>query len=235
MKKQLQQIYDKVQCVAAVNIAQHLAPFIQQDVTSNNLNAISPMPSVAVTSATPSFNMVPATPPSSTSAIQPTTQSIVNNAIACVPSSSVIALPPSTPSSVNNMMPPANINPMIPIDHCSNSSDGPPVGAVTEATTTTYTQNLLTSAEITPIYLKSRNRRNFAALLVERLFDVETRLKSNVSGRGKEKLDPEIIKYVKAKVFEFYECSSLETKTEWAKCVVSIDDKSRSLKKRKSP
>ena len=61
---------------------------------------------------------------------------------------------------------------------------------------------LLSSAEITPIYVKSRNRRNFAALLVERLFDVETRLKSNVSGRGKEKLDPVIMKYVKAKVFQ---------------------------------
>ena len=93
---------------------------------------------------------------------------------------------------------------------------------------------LLSSAEITPIYVKSCNRRNFAALLVERLFDVETRLKSNVSGRGKERLDPEVMKYIKAKVFEFYECCPSETKVEWRKCITSIDEKSRALKKRKN-
>jgi len=131
----------------------------------------------------------------------------------------------------------ANINPTMPINAGSSLNDMmalPPVRVTTEIETITYTQDLLTSAEITPIYIKSRNRRNFAALLVERLFDVETRLKSNVSGRGKEKLDPEIMKYIKAKVFQFYECNPSEIKAEWAKCVVSIDDKSRSLKKRKS-
>ena len=91
---------------------------------------------------------------------------------------------------------------------------------------------LLSPAEITPIYVKSRNRRNFAALLVEKLFDVPTRLKSNVSGRGKERLDPEIMKYVKKKVFEFYECTNSEKKDEWRNCVKSVDDKSRALKKR---
>ena len=84
------------------------------------------------------------------------------------------------------------------------------------------------------IYIKSRNRRNFAALFVERLFDMETRLRCNVSDRGKEKLDAEIIKYIQAKVFAFYECNYSEMKAEWAKCITFIDDKSRSLKKRKS-
>ena len=60
-----------------------------------------------------------------------------------------------------------------------------------------YSKELLSSSEITPVYETSRNRRNFAALLVKRLFDVPTRMRSNVAGRGKEKLDPEIIKYVK--------------------------------------
>lgn len=97
-----------------------------------------------------------------------------------------------------------------------------------------YTKGLLPSSQLTSIFLKSKTRRNFAALLVKRLFDVETRLKSNVSGRGKEQLDPEIIKYVKAKAFEFYECPQSDIKEEWAKCVVSIDEKSRALKKLKS-
>ena len=55
----------------------------------------------------------------------------------------------------------------------------------------TYSKELLTSAELIPIYVTSRNRRNFAALLMQRLFDVPTCMRSNVAGRGKEKLDPE--------------------------------------------
>lgn len=97
-----------------------------------------------------------------------------------------------------------------------------------------YSKELIPPGQLTSIYTKSKTRRNFAALLVKKLFDVETRLKSNVSGRGKEQLDPEIIKYVKAKAFEFYECPPSEVKEEWAKCVISIDEKSRSLKKLKS-
>ena len=93
-----------------------------------------------------------------------------------------------------------------------------------------YIRELLSSSEITPIYVKSKNRNNFAALLVECLFDVPTRPKSNVTGRGKERLDPEIMQYIKAKDFEFYECLASEVKEEWKKCIKSIDDKSRALK-----
>ena len=95
-----------------------------------------------------------------------------------------------------------------------------------------YNRELLSSSEITPIYVKSKNRNNFAALLVERLFDVQTRLKSNVAGRGKERLDPEIMQYIKAKVFEFYECNASEVKDQWKKCITSIDDKSRGLRRK---
>ena len=37
--------------------------------------------------------------------------------------------------------------------------------------------------------------------MIHILFDEETRLKSNVESKGKEQLDPEIIKYVKRKCF----------------------------------
>lgn len=100
-------------------------------------------------------------------------------------------------------------------------------------TTLPYSKELLSLSEITPIYTKSRNRRNFAALLVQRLFDIQTRMRSNVAGRGKERLDPEIMKYIKAKCFEYFECPPSEIKNEWSKCVVSIDEKSRALKKLK--
>ena len=55
---------------------------------------------------------------------------------------------------------------------------------------------LIPQSDLVPLYTKSKNRGNFAALMVVRLFDKETRLKSNVRGRGKEKLDPDIMKYV---------------------------------------
>ena len=95
-----------------------------------------------------------------------------------------------------------------------------------------YTKEMLSVSEITPIYIKSKNRSNFAALLVERLFDAPTRLKSNVTGRGKERLDPQIMQYVKAKAFSFYECNPSEINGEWNKCIKSIDDKSRGLKRK---
>jgi len=51
----------------------------------------------------------------------------------------------------------------------------------------TYSKELLTSSKITPIYTKSKNGRNFTPLLVQKLFDVPTHMRSNVAGRGKEK------------------------------------------------
>ena len=78
-----------------------------------------------------------------------------------------------------------------------------------------YTRELLSFSEITPIYVKSKNRNNFAALLVEYFFDVPTRPKSNITGRGKEHLDPEMMQYIKAKDFEFYEFLASEVKEEW--------------------
>ena len=50
----------------------------------------------------------------------------------------------------------------------------------------------------------------------------------------KNYIDPEIIAYIKAKAFEYYECNASEVKNQWAKCVTAIDDKSRALKRLKS-
>ena len=46
-------------------------------------------------------------------------------------------------------------------------------------------------------FTKGKNRSHFAASLVEKLIDEETRVKSNIRGRGKEKLDPTITAYVR--------------------------------------
>lgn len=59
------------------------------------------------------------------------------------------------------------------------------------------TSGLVPQDDLVSMYTKSKNRGNLAALLVAYLFDKETRMKSNVCGRGKEKFDPEIMKYVR--------------------------------------
>ena len=53
----------------------------------------------------------------------------------------------------------------------------------------------MASRRVVSLFTKSKNRGNFSALLNVELFDKETRKRSNVCGRGKEKLDPEIIRY----------------------------------------
>ena len=49
-------------------------------------------------------------------------------------------------------------------------------------------------------------------------------MKSNVRGRRKEKLDPNIIDYVKEKCF-YYFPTEVDDEEEWAKCIKNIDKK----------
>lgn len=81
--------------------------------------------------------------------------------------------------------------------------------------------------------MKHKTRRSLAAALVNKLFDTETRLKSNVRGRGKDQLDPKIIEYVKKKCFEVYPSDKdSDIKKDWNDCIIAIDDKARDLKRR---
>ena len=57
---------------------------------------------------------------------------------------------------------------------------------------------VMPQSDVVNAFTKEKGRGYFAALLVEKLFDEETRVKSNVRGRGKEKLDPTIIVYIRA-------------------------------------
>lgn len=109
---------------------------------------------------------------------------------------------------------------IINIEEESSSSDTVPM------------EELLTTAELTQIFVKSCSRKNFASCLVRRLFDINTRLRSNVNGRGKDRLDEKKIKYVRRKAFEFFPLTSGEKEVEeWSKCVAAIDESSRRLKK----
>ena len=96
---------------------------------------------------------------------------------------------------------------------------------------------ILDPDEIQRIRSGSCSRRNFAAKLVGRLFDEETRRRSNVSGKlGKMKLNPVLIHYVRSLAFQFYPLEHhLSEKVEWGKCVVSIDEFNRRLNKCAKP
>ena len=89
----------------------------------------------------------------------------------------------------------------------------------------------LTSADVVPIFVKSCSRRNFVVLLIRRLIDKEVRRRSNVTSKGKERMDPDVVQYVKTKCFEYYPCQATDIKKEWSLCIISFDESSRRLNK----
>ena len=87
-------------------------------------------------------------------------------------------------------------------------------------------------AEIQKIKDSSCSRKNFAKKLAEALFDQETRANSNVNGRGKRKLNPIIIKYIRSICFQFYPHHGDE-EAEWKECIRAIDEGKRRLLRKK--
>ena len=94
----------------------------------------------------------------------------------------------------------------------------------------TSDEDLLTSGEISQIFLKSCSRKNFATLLVRRLFPEEIRKVSNVSGKDKKQLDPKVMKYIKETTFEHWSLAQTEkVNKEWSECKIVIDKANRRL------
>ena len=81
--------------------------------------------------------------------------------------------------------------------------------------------------------MKYKTRRSLASALVNELFDAETRMRSNVRGRGKDQLDPQRILYVKKKCFQVFPSDrDSDMKKDWDDCIVAIDDKARDMKRK---
>ena len=81
--------------------------------------------------------------------------------------------------------------------------------------------------------MKHKTRRSLAATLVNELVDTETRIRSNVRGRGKDQLDVKVIEFVKKKCFELFPSDKdSDIKKDWDDCIVAIDDKGRELKRK---
>lgn len=222
----LKDISNQMNMLVTTNVAKHLAPFVAMTNSPSVQHATLPPTPTNTRLLNQESNWIP--PPCADNL--PSTP-VINNRPACQPSETTLSFVDSTPPSSE----PKRLDSTSSGDTSVSSSEKDEGMSTVEIKTTMfpYSKEFLSSSELTPIYVKSRNRRNFAALLVVRLFDIPTRMRSNVAGRGKEKLDPEIMKFVKAKTFEYYECSASEVKEEWNKCIVSIDEKSRALKKRK--
>lgn len=82
----------------------------------------------------------------------------------------------------------------------------------------TVAEELVPQEVLLSLFRKSKNRGNFAAALTANLFNEENRMRSNVRGHGKEKLDPEIMKYVKTKCFVYFPTEGNQAE-EWEKCI----------------
>ena len=84
---------------------------------------------------------------------------------------------------------------------------------------------ILDAKKIKAVRSASCSRRNFSTKLVDELFDEDTRKRSNVAGKlGKLKLNPVLIDY-ESLTLQFYHVQYSESeKTEWAKCVIAINE-----------
>ena len=80
--------------------------------------------------------------------------------------------------------------------------------------------------------MRYKTRRSLVAAMVNELVDVETHIRSNVRGRGKDQLDPKKIQYVK-KCFEMFPSErDSDMKKGWDDCIIAIDDKGREMKRK---
>ena len=198
----LQEINSKMQTLVATNVAKHLAPFIA---SANHplVQAANVQPQTRSQSVDdqPSNEIVPLSmknglPPSDTRPPSDESRPVINRPPLSDTTLSVVnsGPPPDTTQLSSDTESPTDISmsPNTSGDNQDKDADLSISSTEVQTTPLVYSKELLSSSEITPVYVKSRNRRNFAALLVQKLFDIPTHMRSNVAGRGKEKLDPEI-------------------------------------------
>ena len=116
----------------------------------------------------------------------------------------------------------------------SNISDIP--ASVEEVETAGCSGGILQSAKLMAIRKGSCSRKNFAARLNAELFDEETRMKSNVSGKDKKlKLNPVLVDYIRSVVFQYWPLKEDEKfDKEWRACRIAIDEKNRRLNNKPS-
>lgn len=99
-------------------------------------------------------------------------------------------------------------------------------------------QILISEQDIRRTFAISKSRGNFAALLVQQLYNRQERISSNVMGtRGKRQLSPRRMIVVKRVTFKMYpSANEKEEDLIWKKeCVKAIDSKNRKIRVNPSP
>ena len=82
---------------------------------------------------------------------------------------------------------------------------------------------------------ESVSRPNFSLNLVSKFFSEEVRITSNVSGKGKNQLDKEIISAIKVASFRMWPLKTSENEAAaWRECIKAIDTGSRNLRRSRS-
>ena len=113
-----------------------------------------------------------------------------------------------------------------PHNHSYEATTPPPISTTEEVGTSDDDGGILRAGLVRKLRKNSCSRRNFAAKLVEVLFDKDTRKRSNVAGKwGKRKLNPILMDYIKSLSFQLEEGE--KQSNEWAQCVVAIDKMNR--------
>ena len=74
------------------------------------------------------------------------------------------------------------------------------------------------------------SRPNFSLNLVTKFFTEEVRMTSNVSGKGKNQLDKDMVSAIKVASFRMWPLKSTENKAAaWRECVKAIDEGGKRL------
>jgi len=69
-----------------------------------------------------------------------------------------------------------------------------------------------------------------AVHLTRCLIPENIRIISNVSGKNKRKLDPNVMEYVREVVFQYFPSQQADNKKDWGECTIAIDESCRRLK-----
>ena len=76
------------------------------------------------------------------------------------------------------------------------------------------------------------SRPNFSLNLVTKFFTEEVRMTSNVSGKGKNQLDKDMVSAIKVASFRMWLLKSTENEAAvWRECVKAIDEGGRRLRR----
>lgn len=169
------------------------------------LNQSQPAPSLNPTTSVPSLNPTVTPVPSLNATVIPAPSGNPTGTPALVTSTSptvVMEMPISSPSTTASVQQPSDcsVSTVLPVlDDVANT----PVNTSRDVEIDMSMQHWIPLEDLTQIFNKSCSRRNMAVNLIRRLFSHETRMKSNVSRRRKDMLDPVLVNYAKTICFQF--------------------------------